>query len=168
MIDSHNKPHNEAIFSLGLQRRGEALHPVAAPSSGEKLHPEMMTTRMNDREIVAALPEVLATLHDVVPLDAVRKISDHFGGTRLYIPKTPTEACELAQAIGLDAAQAICRIYGGESIEVPKSDVLRRAIRNRELVRQHRDGKSARDLARQYDLTKRQVSHILRTHARTN
>lgn len=125
---------NEAPLIMLEPPRGETIHPISGTALGEIFPPEMTTPRLNDQEIAAALPEVLAAIAALMPLADVLKLSEHYGGTRVYVPSKPTESSELVQLIGLRSAQALARIYGGDSVEIPKSDALRRAIRNRELV----------------------------------
>lgn len=110
------------------------------------------------------LPESLLDMADHINKDAIMRLVAHYGGTRCYIPKVLPETSELAAVIGQDAARALAEVLGGERIEVPKARDFQRAVRNREIIRRHREeGLSYRELARAFDMTERNIGSILRT-----
>ena len=71
----------------------------------------------------------------------------------------------VAEIIGVDNALRLSNEFGGLWISIPKLDDMRREVRNTEIRRQYdaaADKTSAvRDLARQHNLTGRQIYNIL-------
>jgi DNA-binding transcriptional regulator LsrR (DeoR family) len=48
-----------------------------------------------------------------------RKLAQHFGGTRLYVPVTATVEGKIAKSIGVEAAELLSERYGGSQIDIP-------------------------------------------------
>jgi hypothetical protein len=71
------------------------------------------------------LPEDLSenpTLESIARLigaDQAARISQAFGGLKLYIPKAPGEHSALSVVIGLEDARTIAEIWGGMELVVP-------------------------------------------------
>jgi DNA-binding transcriptional regulator LsrR (DeoR family) len=67
-------------------------------------------------------------------IEAARKLVQHFGGRRLYVPRTPmADNHEIVIGIGRRAAQVLQDEYGAESIIVPvgrdlKLDIAAEAV----------------------------------------
>lgn len=127
----------------------------------ESFHPEMARTELTDTELRAALPRFLAELCAIIPLTAVLKIGDAFGGTRLWVPLTANPEGELFQIIGAEAARALSKVWGGDCIEVPKTDSFARLIRNKRIRAARDGGAKIRALAREHKLSQRSVTLIL-------
>lgn len=64
-------------------------------------------------------PAELAWLSQHLAPPALLALIEAFGGTRIYIPKSPNQASPLTQAIGRDAAAVLAAAYGGELVKVP-------------------------------------------------
>lgn len=69
-------------------------------------------------------------------------------------------APEQARQIGLQAAEHVRQAYGGQPIYVPKGLYLVVSERDREIWRKF-DGNNYHQLAREYDLTLRQIYSII-------
>lgn len=134
-------------------------HELFPPGGGECL--AEMTSRLSDTALKSALPPLLAELAEVIPLQAALKLSDHYGGTRLYIPGVPAPESGLVALLGPRTVRALSRRYGGETLEVPRSAALKRSLRNEELRHRRAAGESVTTLVRRFGLTARQVRNIL-------
>jgi len=108
------------------------------------------------------LPNSLKEMVDIIGLEAVEKLVLAYGGTRLTVPKTMHEGHRLAKLLGLEFAQRLSENYALERFDVPTANVATKAIRNRRIRElNRRDKVSVRLLARQFDLSERQVWSIL-------
>lgn len=130
------------------------------PPGGEECLAEM-ASRLSDRALKSTLSPLLAELAEVIPLQAALRLSERYGGTRLYIPVVPAPESDLVAQVGHSVARALSRRYGGEALEVPRSAALKRLLRNDQLRRHRATGESLAKLARAFGLTVRQVRNIL-------
>jgi hypothetical protein len=60
-----------------------------------------------------------AKLADLIGEDATLRLVEHFGGTRLPIPKGTTGHSQLHELIGQEATRKLTDAYGGTYIKVP-------------------------------------------------
>ena len=60
----------------------------------------------------AALPESMRDLLAYIPLSAVLKIVEAYGGTSLYIPAFPVPDNGMGKLIGLEAAKSLASYAG--------------------------------------------------------
>tara|TARA_R110001583_G_scaffold195296_1_gene371563 strand:- start:3026 stop:3493 length:468 start_codon:yes stop_codon:yes gene_type:complete len=88
-------------------------------------------------------------------------LSDHFGGTVIYIPHDMKESAALVEVVGSRNATTITDILGGMRIYVPKLDTLRRQYRNREIRNLRESGEYISSIARRFNLSDRQVHNVL-------
>ena len=65
------------------------------------------------------LPAELSYLGEIMPDAAVLRLIEAHGGTRIYVPKAPSDSSPLVASIGMAAAQALAGIRGGEDFKVP-------------------------------------------------
>lgn len=107
------------------------------------------------------LPMSLKEMSDIIGLEATRKLVAAYGGTRLRVPVKMPEAHPLAELLGLEAARLLSCHYGLEEFDVPTASAAIKRARNRRMQAEHREGVSARRLARRYQLTERRVWEIL-------
>lgn len=111
------------------------------------------------------LPESLQEMVEVIGFDAVMKLVNTFGGTRIRVPAKPRSVHRdhrLSRVVGIDAARQLCEFYGGEELCIPKLATALRAIRNREILRLHtEEGWPAHRIARKYDLHEMTIYSIL-------
>ena len=72
------------------------------------------------------LPALLATACKAGGIEAVKRLSEGFGGKLMYIP--PREACPdnhlLVQVGGRAVADALCNVYGGTPVEFPRGEAV--------------------------------------------
>lgn len=87
-----------------------------------------------------------------------------YGGGHLSIPSKVSAKHPLAQALGLPHAQRLCEQFARETLQIPKWDAVekaQRAARNQAIRRQRQQGVGLFSLAREYNLTERQVINII-------
>ncbi len=107
------------------------------------------------------LPGILRELVELMGLPATLKLVDHYGGVRLYVPVKYDSEHVLVRQIGAPAATILIEHYGGEEhFDIPKAERALRAVRDRR-IRAEYAFKSRRRLAREYDLTERQIGNIV-------
>ena len=99
---------------------------------------------------------LLDELASVIGMDAVARLVDIFGGTRVYIPHSPEEDDLLTAAIGQEAAQKLARVYGGDRIEMPNPTPRRTRI-----IELRETGCSVDAIARKLGCTRRRVFQVL-------
>jgi Homeodomain-like domain len=99
---------------------------------------------------------MLQELVDLIGRDAVAKLIDIFGGTRLYIPHSPQDDDLLTGSLGPEAALKLARIYGGDRIEVPNPTPRRARI-----LELRETGCSIDAIARNLGCTRRRVFQVL-------
>jgi len=114
--------------------------------------------------LMEGLPPVLADLAEIIGLGAALRLAEAYGGTEIYVPRTPGPDHPVAQVIGLEAARRLGEYLGtptsGGRIEVPKGDALSRSRRNRAIVAAVVQGASKQQVARQHGLTTRWVRRL--------
>jgi hypothetical protein len=111
---------------------------------------------------VADLPGTLRELAALIGLPATLTLIRHYGGVRLYIPKTLEPGHILVRLLGPEAAQRLVAHYlPGENFDVPRGQSLVRALRDRAIAAAAARGASSADLARGFGMTHRHVRRIL-------
>lgn len=68
---------------------------------------------------------------------------------------------DVADTLGVDAAKKLLALFSGGTLYVPKVESVVRAIRDRRIYKAF-NGDNFRDLAREYQLTTRQIRIIVR------
>lgn len=99
-------------------------------------------------------PAELSQFTDAIGAEALLRLIEAYGGTRLYIPQEPTEDTLLAQVVGLRAARSLAKSLGWGTLKVP----LARNWRVR--LYRHR-GDSYAAIARRLGMTESTVGKIL-------
>jgi hypothetical protein len=107
-----------------------------------------------------ALPESMRDLLQFIPLDAVLKILEVYGGIRLYIPDRPVPDKGLGAIIGLEAAQSLASYAGSNWIQVPTLHKSKILARRASVLESLACGTSLTATARAFGMTSRNVSYI--------
>ncbi len=120
--------------------------------------------------MLAIAPKLFGDLAHALPLSALLKLSDKFGGTRVHIPLQPVGSSGLDLALNQDEFETLCKEYGGERFEIPKATRLRKRLRDGEICALFDKGSSIRALAINFKLTERHIFRIaakngIRRHA---
>jgi len=113
-----------------------------------------------DSELLAAAPKLFKDLSYAVPIRALLALSEKYGGTRIYVPETPSKDSLLNRILDESAFRALCDMCGGERLDIPKAERLRARLRNREIVALARS-RTARAIAIKFGLSMRCVFLIL-------
>lgn len=100
---------------------------------------------------------LLEDLGQVIGADAVVRLCEALGGTRIYVPRTIGENHPLAAAIGMKAARSLAEHYYGTMLELPKA--FHRRSRALELAKSGQ--LTAGQVALQTDYTERHVRRLL-------
>ena len=101
-----------------------------------------------------------AAITELLGADAAAKLIRRYGGCRLSVPRVPRPAHPLAELLGAEAAAKLIRRCGGCLLSVPKGNHSR-DFRDRAIRNSYRAGQSAAVLARQWQLSERQVRRIV-------
>ena len=108
------------------------------------------------------LPPALAELATALGPDGLWRLLSHYGGIRIYLPRTLTAAHPLACDLGLETASALCQHLGpSRSVDVPTGRDLGRQVRDQQIRAAHAQGDSIRTLARRFRLSERRVWRVL-------
>lgn len=123
---------------------------------------------IHDEIDINILPGVLREMTGLIGLPATMQIVQRHGGTRLWVPalvETLAPDHKLVKLVGMAAARKLSKQYGCETLEIPKAERALRAIRDK-AIREQWPTKSQSQLAREYNLTERQVRTILNSTAK--
>lgn len=92
-------------------------------------------------------------LAELIGEDAMVRLAEAFGGTRLYVPQSIGAKHEIARAIGLDAARRLVERLAPDVVKVPLARELR--------ARHYRAaGQSDRQIARRLGITESGVEKL--------
>jgi Mor family transcriptional regulator len=114
---------------------------------------------ISDR-VVAMLPDSLKELAEVIGVDACLVLVEMFGGSRLYVPKSVGEEHRL-WCLGNEVLKNLIAIFGGNFLQIPRAARLKKWERNQKIAEAHQN-RSIAKIAKEFDLTERQVWAILR------
>jgi|GEM_PF-1183428 len=115
----------------------------------------------------ALLPGQLKVIARECGLECMWAVWRAFGGTLLVIPypKFLDETHPLPQKIGMDFALALCEAFAPRELYIAKGQEAQNAyflgVRNQAIWHDAQRGKRYNDIARQHQLSKRQVINIL-------
>lgn len=95
--------------------------------------------------------EPMQELASVIGIDAVLVLVEHFGGTKLTLPK-PNSQCDTAVKLGgllsHSATQTLFRHYGGETVYIPLLSSENKAIRDARIYERYASGESVASITR--------------------
>jgi hypothetical protein len=106
-------------------------------------------------------PTIWQEIHELIGPEATENLLRERGGTRIYIPKQVLLNHPLTTLLGLLPSQALVGRFGGDYVDLPLNASLKRALRNREILRMYDTGDSVRTIALQFQTTERNVYRIL-------
>lgn len=103
------------------------------------------------------LPFVVQDIANLIGLGLALKLVEHYKGTAMWIPSVYKPDHVLVKIISHEPTIKLINAYGGECLEIPKCDDAIRAVRN---ARIRQSDHSQAQLAREYNLTVRQIRNI--------
>ena len=103
----------------------------------------------------------LNKLQTVVGQDGALAVIREFGGIRVFVPRNMTPTNKWAKLLGSEKACRLSARYGGKTLSIPRGKKRVQQKRNREIIHQYDAGIPVRKLARDYQLTDRQIYKIL-------
>lgn len=115
-----------------------------------------------DPELFDALPGVFRELAESFPAADLLRLSEAYGGTRVYVPPTFDKARHLAERLGEDLARRLVRLCKGEELAVPLCLSFRRLLRIRQAWEMKEQGKSTGEIALAFKTTDMTVSRWLK------
>lgn len=107
------------------------------------------------------LPQSLTEVLEVIGLPSTIKLVKEYGGTRIFVPSRLKAQHKLANLLGFEHAQRLSQYFAGESLSIARAANAIRAKRNKDIARRYDEGETTPSLAREYQLTERQVYTIL-------
>ena len=108
------------------------------------------------------LPASMLELLLYISMPSLQKIIDTYGGVRISIPDKLDFNHQLCLLIGEDDFYKLVTQYGCGIISVPRCVCMNNSVRNKIILMQKRKGLTISNLARNYSLTERAISNILR------
>ncbi|NOR70000.1 MAG: hypothetical protein GQ532_09970 [Methylomarinum sp.] len=105
------------------------------------------------------LPPQIRQLVALIGLPETFKLLQAKGGTQLRIPKIANRAEVLPEILQDESVDLLCKAWSGKVFDVPKVDKILLQIRN-QVISKARATQSASQLARSFDLTRRQIINI--------
>lgn len=107
-----------------------------------------------------ALPPVMIEIVNLVGLTAAYRISEHFGGQAIDVPKKASPT--FVDLIGDDAAHDFCRYFAGTRLYISKWDANERQLRDMEIIDKYTNGTPVTQLSKEYGLSTRWIWNILK------
>ncbi|XPV77945.1 MAG: Mor transcription activator family protein [Desulfovibrio sp.] len=101
------------------------------------------------------------SLTDVIGFDNTSILVNACGKRSIYIPKTVANDHWLLKTLDTKTVHALVGEYASCIINLPSSNDLERTSRNTEIVFKKLNGEKTSSLARQYNLSRRQVRKII-------
>ncbi len=108
------------------------------------------------------LPPQIRQLVALIGLPETFKLLQAKGGTQLRIPKVASKAEVLPEFLQCESIELLCKAWPAKVIDVPKVDKILLQIRN-QAITEARATQSASQLARSFDLTRRQIINICKS-----
>jgi hypothetical protein len=103
---------------------------------------------------------------DVITREQLRTLQTRYAGSRMYIPRHPTEDHPIAHLIGLQAAKKLSAEFAGHPILITRSLLVRQ--RNSAIRDERGWGLPPRVVAKRYGLTARSVRKICEGYELSN
>ena len=146
-----------AVEYRGMWLEQAEANPKTAKAHAASLRePQLPATALPE-----TLPPALAELATALGPDGLWRLLSHYGGIRIYLPRTLTAAHPLARDLGLETARALCQHLGPYRYDVPTGRDLFRQMRDQDIRAAHAQGDSIRTLARRFRLSERRVRRVL-------
>lgn len=101
----------------------------------------------------------IRVLVGLIGLPETLKLLEALGGTPVNIPLLACKATRLKAILSSDSIEKLCEKLGGQRLELPKNDKIMQQLRNH-AIRRLRGRKSAPQLAREFNLTRRMIIYI--------
>jgi len=121
-----------------------------------------MTDDALEKLMVNCLPPSLIEIKDVIGIVATLRLVEVYGGTLIVLPRKYRDDHHLVRIIGHKAASELIVHYSGDRLYVPKNDNATRLIRDIEIANKYDAGYSVPKLAREYNLSERQIWNIFK------
>lgn len=116
---------------------------------------------LNSHVDTEMLPYIVQDISHLIGLHLTLKLVEHYKGTYMWVPKEYKPDHVLVKLVGHEPAIKLIKAYGGENVEIPKCLDALRFVRNA-IIRQ--SDKSQAELAREHNLTIRQIRNITHGH----
>ena len=117
---------------------------------------------LSEQEYRTMLGRSMSELAQIITLDSVLKLVEHFGGQEIYISGKQNNNSKLEGILDEDDMLNLCRHYHGSTIKIPRLMSLRLKLRNNQIIKGRNSGARLSELARKFNLTERQIHNILK------
>lgn len=107
-------------------------------------------------ERIKLLPGAIRPVAELAGFEAVEKLIEVYGGTRLYIPSTVVSAAIVHQC-GRPVAEALHRTFGDDYVVLPLAKALATARKHAAICA---DGRPAAELARELKMSVNSIHRI--------
>lgn len=98
--------------------------------------------------------------------DAADKLVATYRGQELHIPRPDNLASthKLAVLLGIDVAKRLCHYWQDSVLTLPMQLAKTLNQRNDSIIKKHKAGMTSNELAKEYQITSRQVRNIITAH----
>lgn len=103
---------------------------------------------------------ILADIEAVIGTTATLKLVSERGGTKISIPKKPTEKCLLVQIIGFDLAEKLSLEFGSGDILIPMGHFKGMGRKKVLAAKMLEQGLSSNTIAAELDIHERTVRRV--------
>ncbi len=103
---------------------------------------------------------ILAEIADVIGTPDTIRIIRSYGGSKLVIPKKPTETMLLCQTIGLEQAKLLSKQFGGDTLWIPMLYFRGKGEQRVRISRKLKAGYSVNRIVREEGISDRTVYRL--------
>lgn len=107
------------------------------------------------------LPPLIKRISELTSLEVALKLVEARAGTAVYVPGEVDETCTLARLVGLEPARKLSGEYAGAWLTIPRCFERLLLERNTRICARYEANTPASTLAREHNLTERQVRRIV-------
>ena len=108
------------------------------------------------------LPPSLVEINTLIGIKATLRLVEIYGGTLIELPRRYRDDHHLVRIIGHKEASILIKQYSGDRLYIPKNEQATRLMRDIEIANKYDAGYSVKKLAREYNLSERQIWNIFK------
>lgn len=111
-------------------------------------------------------PSLIADIAEIIGDEAALKLFIRFAGRTLSVPTSCPSDHLIVLTIGEAKAALFCKTFKSECLMFPNGGKLLIKERNRNILKDYRNGMTQGDIATKYRITTRQIINILNNKAK--
>lgn len=114
-----------------------------------------------EEEAIKLMPKSIQELATVISFKSVIKLVMNYGGRPLSTHSAYRHDHPLAQLLGQEDYMKLTDFYRGEELEIAVCRVFKRHLRDIHIVKEHLEGQTTNQIAKNHDLTTRAIRLVI-------